>query len=153
MGGVYAYWRIVNRLRVAAMIRSSDSWQGSRDLFPCTEGPGRLWNPPCAGSKGTRAWRSPFTLPQPRLGTSEAMPPRLHVPCPQCTWKIYLFMKITKLIQQKSITFVKQQQRSTLASKVTMTWTRRTLIESVPALNHNTPKQLMRNCARNYNEN
>jgi hypothetical protein len=49
-------------------------------------------------------------------------------------------MKILKLIQQKSIKFVKQQQRHTLASQVTMTWTRRTLIEFVPALNHHTPK-------------
>jgi glutathionyl-hydroquinone reductase len=49
-------------------------------------------------------------------------------------------MKILKLIQQKSVEFVKQQQRYTLASKVTMTWTRRTLIEFVLALNHQTPK-------------
>lgn len=49
-------------------------------------------------------------------------------------------MKILKLIKQKPIKLVKQQQRSTLASQVTMTWTRRTLIEFVPALNHHTPK-------------
>jgi hypothetical protein len=54
--------------------------------------------------------------------------------------KVYLFTKILKLIHQKSIEFVKQQQRSTLASQVTMTWTRRTLIEFVQALNHHTPK-------------
>lgn len=61
-------------------LRRSDFRQGSRDLFPYTEGPGWLWNP-CAGSKGTRVWRSPFTFTQPRLRTSEAMPPRLYMTC------------------------------------------------------------------------
>jgi len=63
-------------------------------------------------------------------------------------------MKILKLIQQKSIKFVKQQQRSTLASQVTLIWARRTLIEFVPALNYNTAKHsLCVTVHENYNEN
>jgi hypothetical protein len=55
--------------------------------------------------------------------------------------EIYVFMIILKLIQQKSIKFVKQQQqRSTLAYQITMTWNKRKLIELVPAQKHHTPK-------------
>ena len=128
------------------MIRRSDSRQGSRDLFSYTEGPRWLRNPPCAGSKGTRAWRSPFTFTQSRLRTSEAIPPSLHMPCLQRVYmeKFTFSWRFWKNIQQKSIKFVKQQQRYTLASQVTMTWTRRTLNEFVPALNHHTPKHSLR---------
>jgi hypothetical protein len=49
-----AAYSAIKWLRVAVTIRQTDTRQESRHLFPYTEGPGWLWNPPCARSKETR---------------------------------------------------------------------------------------------------